>query len=49
MFKRLSELPWSDIEALDRKHLAYVLPIGSTEQHGRSYFADLPRRPGKAS
>ena len=35
MFKRLSELPWSDIEALDRKHLAYVLPIGSTEQHGR--------------
>lgn len=35
MFKRLSELPWSDIEVLDRKHLAYVLPIGSTEQHGR--------------
>ena len=24
MFKRLSELPWSDIEVLDRKHLAYV-------------------------
>ena len=49
MFKRLSELPWSDIEVLDRKHLAYVLPIGSTEQHGRHLPVGTDDRPGKAS
>ena len=28
-------MSWAEVDALDRDHLAYVLPIASTEQHGR--------------
>ena len=28
-------MSWAEIDALDRDHLAYVLPVASTEQHGR--------------
>lgn len=35
MYRKLNELSWADVEALDRAHLSYVLPVGSNEQHGR--------------
>ena len=35
MYRKLNELSWADVDALDRDHLAYVLPVGSNEQHGR--------------
>lgn len=35
MYKQLNTLSWADVDAMDRDHLAYVLPVGSTEQHGR--------------
>ena len=35
MFTSLNRLSWADVAAMDRSRLAYVLPVGSTEQHGR--------------
>lgn len=35
MIQQLNRMTWSEIDSLDRSHLAYVLPVGSNEQHGR--------------
>ena len=35
MLKPLNMMSWAEVDALDRDHLAYVLPVASTEQHGR--------------
>ncbi len=35
MLKPINMMSWAEIDALDRDHLAYVLPVASTEQHGR--------------
>ena len=35
MFTSLNRLSWADVAKIDRKTLAYVLPVGSLEQHGR--------------
>ncbi|UWN74759.1 creatininase family protein [Anaerotruncus colihominis] len=35
MLKPINQMSWLEVDALDRSRLAYVLPVGSTEQHGR--------------
>ena len=35
MFVNLNSLSWADVRDMNRKKLAYVLPVSSTEQHGR--------------
>ena len=31
---KLSEVTWQDIDSLDRNQAIFILPLGSTEQHG---------------
>ena len=35
MLRPINRMTWQEIAELDRSRLAYVLPISSTEQHGR--------------